>query len=40
MNRTMQGYACLAAAMALVGSTVVASKVIAAGLPPLSLIHI
>ncbi|WP_241055476.1 DMT family transporter [Achromobacter xylosoxidans] len=33
MNRT-QGYACLAAAMALVGSTVVASKVIAAGLPP------
>lgn len=30
----MQGYACLAAAMALVGSTVVASKVIAAGLPP------
>ncbi len=34
MNRTQQGYACLAAAMALVGSTVVASKVIAAGLPP------
>lgn len=34
MNRTLQGYACLAAAMALVGSTVVASKVIAAGLPP------
>ncbi|CAB3866661.1 DMT family transporter [Achromobacter ruhlandii] len=33
MNRT-QGYACLAAAMALVGSTVVASKIIAAGLPP------
>lgn len=30
----MQGYACLAAAMALVGSTVVASKIIAAGLPP------
>ena len=29
----MQGYACLAAAMALVGSTVVASKIIAAGLP-------
>lgn len=28
------GYACLAAAMALVGSTVVASKIIAAGLPP------
>ncbi|MGE8658069.1 MAG: DMT family transporter [Achromobacter sp.] len=33
MNRN-QGYACLAAAMALVGSTVVASKIIAAGLPP------
>lgn len=33
MNR-IQGYACLAAAMALVGSTVVASKIIAAGLPP------
>ncbi|RBL81763.1 EamA/RhaT family transporter [Streptomyces cavourensis] len=34
MNRTLQGHACLAAAMALVGSTVVASKIIAAGLPP------
>ncbi|WP_373848336.1 DMT family transporter, partial [Achromobacter insuavis] len=36
MNRTLQGYCCLAAAMALVGSTVVASKIIAAGLPPFS----
>lgn len=34
MNQTQQGHACLAAAMALVGSTVVASKIIAAGLPP------
>ncbi|MBB1627615.1 DMT family transporter [Achromobacter sp. UMC71] len=34
MNRTLQGYCYLACAMALVGSTVVASKVIATGLPP------
>jgi len=34
MNSRMQGYCCLAAAMALVGSTVVASKIIATGLPP------
>ncbi|MGQ3073206.1 MAG: DMT family transporter [Ferrovibrionaceae bacterium] len=34
MTPKMQGYLYLALAMALVGSTVVASKVIAAGLPP------
>lgn len=34
MREKWLGYACLAAAMALVGSTVVASKIIAAGLPP------
>lgn len=34
MTPRMQGYLYLALAMALVGSTVVASKVIAAGLPP------
>lgn len=33
-NERMRGYAYLAAAMALVGSTVVASKIIGAGLPP------
>jgi len=34
MREKWLGYACLAGAMALVGSTVVASKIIAAGLPP------
>jgi len=34
MNGRMQGYCCLAAAMVLVGSTVVASKIIGTGLPP------
>jgi len=34
VTERMQGFLCLAAAMALVGSTVVASKLIAAGLPP------
>ncbi|MGY6270757.1 DMT family transporter [Achromobacter denitrificans] len=34
MNSRTWGYCCLAAAMALVGSTVVASKIIGAGLPP------
>lgn len=34
MNAKMQGYCYLAAAMALVGSTVVASKIIGSGLPP------
>lgn len=34
MNSRMQGYFCLAAAMVLVGSTVVASKIIGTGLPP------
>lgn len=34
MSRQMQGYAYLALAMVLVGSTVIASKVIASGLPP------
>jgi drug/metabolite transporter (DMT)-like permease len=34
MPRHIEGYCCLTLAMVLVGSTVVASKVIAAGLPP------
>ncbi|MCY1201624.1 MAG: DMT family transporter [Achromobacter veterisilvae] len=34
MNSRIQGYCCLAAAMVLVGSTVVASKIIGTGLPP------
>jgi drug/metabolite transporter (DMT)-like permease len=34
MNDRMRGYGCLAAAMVLVGSTVVASKIIGTGLPP------
>lgn len=34
MNERVRGYGYLAAAMALVGSTVVASKIIGAGLPP------
>ncbi|CAB3706528.1 DMT family transporter [Achromobacter kerstersii] len=34
MREKWLGYACLAGAMMLVGSTVVASKIIAAGLPP------
>lgn len=34
MSQRLQGHACLAGAMIMVGSTVVASKVIAAGLPP------
>ena len=34
MNSRMRGYCCLAAAMVLVGSTVVASKIIGTGLPP------
>ena len=34
MNERMRGYGYLAAAMMLVGSTVVASKIIGAGLPP------
>lgn len=34
MNNRMQGYCYLAAAMALVGSTVAASKIIGTGLPP------
>ncbi len=34
MPRSIEGYCCLTLAMVLVGSTVVASKVIAAGLPP------
>lgn len=34
MAERVQGYLCLSAAMLLVGSTVVASKLIAAGLPP------
>lgn len=34
MNSRIQGYCCLAAAMLLVGSTVVASKIIGTGLPP------
>lgn len=34
MSKQLQGYLCLSLAMVLVGSTVVASKVIASGLPP------
>ncbi len=34
MSKQFQGYLCLSLAMVLVGSTVVASKVIASGLPP------
>lgn len=33
-NGKVRGYACLSAAMVLVGSTVVASKIIGAGMPP------
>ncbi|RVL10557.1 EamA/RhaT family transporter, partial [Sinorhizobium meliloti] len=34
MSKQVQGYVFLSLAMVLVGSTVIASKIIAAGLPP------
>ena len=34
MSQKPEGYACLTLAMGLVGSTVIASKIIGTGLPP------